>query len=195
MPRRRVMQRAVLAAGLVLASGCHGRNEPANPGRPAAGSVAQATPAPQPAATAPSLPVKPAVTITPEAFTITADDAGLQLLASDAAESNRDRTAQVAWTAEPSGVVAIEPGGYLRPLSAGVVTVKATLPGASDAPAAEAKVTIAPRSPRTWDFGEDIVPVLTRLGCNTGGCHGRPTARTASTSRSSATTRPATTGP
>ena len=47
MPRRRVMQRAVLAAGLVLASGCHGRNEPANPGRPAPGSVAQTTPAPQ----------------------------------------------------------------------------------------------------------------------------------------------------
>src|SRR5437868_15373449 len=26
---------------------------------------------------------------------------------------------------------------------------------------------------RPWDFGEDIVPVLTRSGCNTGGCHGK----------------------
>ncbi len=173
MPRRREMQRAVLAAGLVLAAGCRGRNEPANPAAPATGSVAQAIPAPQPAPMTPSPPVKPAVAITPEAFTITADDAGLQLLASDATEPNRDRTAQVSWTAEPSGIVAIEPGGYLRPLTAGVVKVKAGLPGVSDAPAAEAKVTIAPRSPRPWDFGEDIIPLFTRLGCNTGSCHGR----------------------
>ena len=28
-------------------------------------------------------------------------------------------------------------------------------------------------SARAWDFGEDVVPLLTRYGCNTGGCHGR----------------------
>src|SRR5262249_38181876 len=33
--------------------------------------------------------------------------------------------------------------------------------------------TIEPRTTRTWDFGGDIVPILTRLGCNTGACHGR----------------------
>ena len=26
---------------------------------------------------------------------------------------------------------------------------------------------------RAWDFAEDVVPILTRAGCNTGGCHGR----------------------
>ena len=45
--------------------------------------------------------------------------------------------------------------------------------GRAEAPPAEAKVTIEPRSARPWDFGEDIVPILTRLGCNTGACHGR----------------------
>ena len=35
---------------------------------------------------------------------------------------------------------------------------------ASDAPAAEAKVTIEPRSARTWDFAEDIVPDLHPAG-------------------------------
>ncbi len=43
-----------------------------------------------------SLPAKPAVRISPEAFTITADDPGLQLLAADEAEPARDRTAEVA---------------------------------------------------------------------------------------------------
>ena len=186
MPRRRVMELAAIAAGLLLAAGCRGRVEsPASP-PPTAPDRATLTDAGSGTATgsgtvppqveaAPSLPVKPAVRISPEAFTITADDPGLQLLAVDEAEPARDRTAQVAWSAEPAGLVAIEPGGYLRPIGAGagVVTVKAALPGASNAPAAEAKVTIAARASRSWDFGEDIVPILTRMGCNTGSCHGR----------------------
>jgi hypothetical protein len=28
-------------------------------------------------------------------------------------------------------------------------------------------------APRTWSFAQDIEPILTRSGCNTGGCHGR----------------------
>src|SRR5262245_54939115 len=103
MPRR-MMEWAVIAAGFVLASGCHGRDEPAKPAPPAANPVAQAapSPAPEPASIAPSVPAGPAVALTPEAFTITADDAGLQLLAADATEPARDRTAQIAWTAEPT---------------------------------------------------------------------------------------------
>ena len=32
---------------------------------------------------------------------------------------------------------------------------------------------VEPRQKRSWSFAEDIVPILTRLGCNTGGCHGK----------------------
>jgi hypothetical protein len=171
------MVRAACAAALVLAAGCRGRVEPGRAARPTTATdvPVQAAPisAPQQAAISPGLPAKPAVRISPEAFTITADDAGLQLLASDDLEPARDRTGQVTWKAEPAGLAEIEPGGYLKPLAAGVVTVKAALAGASDAPPAEAKVTIEPRSTRPWDFGEDIVPILTRMGCNTGACHGR----------------------
>ena len=131
-------------------------------------------PGPEQANAAPSPPAKPVVRIriSPESFTITADDPGLQLLAAEETETARDRTAEVRWTTEPSGLAAIEAGGYLRPKAAGVVTVRAAMAG-SPAPAAEAKVTIEPRTTRTWDFGEDVVPILTRLGCNTGACHGR----------------------
>jgi hypothetical protein len=34
-------------------------------------------------------------------------------------------------------------------------------------------VTVAAAEGRAWDFGEDVVPILTRAGCNTGGCHGK----------------------
>ena len=174
MPHRRVMERAVFAAVMLLAAGCHGRVEPVAPptaDRPTpAGPVAVA----QQADASPSLPVKPTVRITPEAFTITADDPGLQLLAADETDSARDRTAEVRWTAEPSGLVTIEAGGYLRPIASGVVTVRAAMAKAGTGElSAEAKVTIEPRSARPWDFGEDIVPILTRLGCNTGACQDR----------------------
>ena len=34
-------------------------------------------------------------------------------------------------------------------------------------------VTVGPASERLWDFAKDVVPILTRSGCNTGGCHGK----------------------
>jgi hypothetical protein len=165
--RRRLIVQAAFTAGLVLVVGCHGHVDP--------GPVVTQPVVTQPVVTRPAAPAKPAVRISPEAFTITADDPGLQLLAADEADSARDRTAEVSWTAEPAGLAAIEAGGYLRPISAGVVTVRAVMAGTGtgEAPPAEAKVTIEPREARPWDFGEDIVPILTRLGCNTGACHGR----------------------
>ena len=36
-----------------------------------------------------------------------------------------------------------------------------------------ATVRVEAAAERAWDFGEDIVPILTRAGCNTGGCHGK----------------------
>ncbi len=177
MPRRRSSSQVIVFAGLVLVAGCHGRVDPVVPPRPTTQTQSDTKPvaSPAPVVAAPIRPAKPAVRISPEVFTITADDPGLQLLAADETDSARDRTGEVRWTAEPAGLAAIEAGGYLRPLSPGVVTVRAALAkGQADgSPISEAKVTIEPRSSRPWDFGEDIVPILTRLGCNTGACHGR----------------------
>jgi hypothetical protein len=115
-------------------------------------------------------PAKPPLQISPSAFTIAADDPGLQLLlGQDAAGSTRDLTAQATWTAEPPGLVRIDSTGYLRPIKAGKVTVRA----AHDGQAVAASITVDERGHRSWDFGQDIVPILTRSGCNTGSCHGR----------------------
>ena len=62
-------------------------------------------------------------------------------------------------------MVELEPGGYLRPVGHGVVTVKA--PSAASRPRRGSRSTRG--SARSWDFAEDIVPIFTRLGCNTGG--------------------------
>ena len=81
----------------------------------------------------------------------------------------RDLTSQVKWSVEPPGLAVIEQGGYLRPVAAGQATVKA----AFEDQTATVGLTLEPRSSRPWDFGSDIVPIFTRLGCNTGSCHGR----------------------
>ncbi len=79
-----------------------------------------------------------------------------------------DLTTQVVWQTEPSGVVEVDREGYVRALKPGKATVRAT----RDQSTIQAEIVVGD-SPRSWDFGQDIAPILTRAGCNTGGCHGR----------------------
>jgi len=159
MPRRVLVLPASLVIALLVIAGCQGRQRPVVvPREPVAVKAADA-------------PVeKPPLEITPGSSTITADDVGLQLLAARKdAGSPRDLTGDVQWTIEPAGLAEIEKGGYLRPRAAGEATVKASFEGQT----ATSRITVEARSDRSWDFGHDIVPIFTRLGCNTGGCHGR----------------------
>jgi Protein of unknown function (DUF1553)/Protein of unknown function (DUF1549) len=181
MSGRRLVLLAGLTAALFLSTGCQGRpnagaSSPAPNNHETAGTRPTPGPTPGPTATnqtntpAPVKQAEPALTISPESFTITADDPGLQLLAvRNVGEASRDLTTKVQWTVEPQGLVDLEPGGYLRPVGQGVVTVKAALEGQS----ATSRITLESGSARSWEFAEDIVPIFTRLGCNTGACHGK----------------------
>jgi hypothetical protein len=184
--RRLVGQAAALLLGLTLC-GCGSRARHEAASAPVLGKSAQAAaPAEAPATTRPESaaadshaaprPEKaatpgPVLTITPEQATITADDTGLQLRVSrqfpDGTASDLSRA--VAWRVEPSAAAAIDRGGYLRPLQGGELTVTATIDGAE----VKAHVNVGLRAGRSWDFAQDVVPVLTRLGCNTGSCHGK----------------------
>jgi hypothetical protein len=122
-------------------------------------------------AVAPAISPAPALRLSPESFTLTADDLGLQLLVSkrNADGTERDLTSIAHWRVDPPGAAAIEPDGYLRPLRDGPVAVFAATEGQE----AVSRVVVEPRAARAWNFDEDILPVLTRLGCNTGSCHGK----------------------
>ncbi len=103
--------------------------------------------------------------------TLDPGDLGLQLIAESCGreEAQRDLSGEVAWQAEPEGIVRVERGGYVRPLKAGDATVWANYQGERQGVA----IHVVDSSRRTWDFANDIVPIFTRYGCNTGGCHGR----------------------
>ena len=164
-----------LACALGLVTGCGG-NSPVvamkdpEPSTPAAG----VPPAPPvvPAAV-PVIAAKSA--IHPDRATLKAGDPGLQMvvdLTSPKGERS-DATELVTWQTVPAGVVEVDASGYVRPLKAGVAKVKATRSEKNQPIVfAEAEVTVD-EAPRAWDFGQDITPILTRAGCNTGGCHGR----------------------
>ena len=182
MLRRRLIGEAGALLAWLVAAGCGSNSTPA--AKPAAGLSAPASPVPaSPAiegvaspkpiqAQAPTAPSPaPVLTISPEAATITADDPGVQLLLrrQSADGTVKDLTGLAAWRVDPPGFGAIEAGGYLRPLAAGKVAVKAVFEGQEVA----APINVEPRENRSWDFASDVVPILTRLGCNTGSCHGR----------------------
>jgi hypothetical protein len=128
----------------------------AEPSSPAAGPKAAGHPGP--------------MRITPREFTITADDPGLQLLVTREDDGTSvDLTGVVRWTVTPPELATIEAGGYLRPLGEGKASISAELEGTR----AASEGRIEPRHDRPWDFAQDVVPILTRLGCNTGSCHGK----------------------
>lgn len=176
MDRSAAIRTTALALMLGL-TGC-GRPAPAPPTRAAAPPTPTPAALPTPEAPEKTTPVVAEVepsppTIEPASATLGPDDPGIQFVVTGG-EDGGDLTRLVSWTAEPAGVLAIEPGGYARAIGAGAATVTATVEG-GDAVAAE--VVVEGSAERPWDFGTDIVPIFTVAGCNTGGCHGKAEGR------------------
>ena len=86
--------------------------------------------------------------------------------------STVDLTRAVQWT--PPSFVAITPQGILRPVTDGQGELKVSF-GAQSASASIVATDLAASAqtgPSNIDFIRDVNPVLSRLGCNQGTCHG-----------------------
>jgi hypothetical protein len=95
-------------------------------------------------------------------------DARQQLLAT---VGDRDVTREVAWSAQPAGLVAIDKSGRVSPVADGaaVITAKTT-----DGATATLPVTVKDSAQSApIHFAHQIVPIFTKNGCNGGGCHGK----------------------
>jgi hypothetical protein len=85
------------------------------------------------------------------------------------AEHQEDWTRRARWTSSNSSVATVDPNGLVTPVADGEAVITATANGRT----ATARVTVkGSRAPFSWSFKNHVIPVLTKMGCNQGACHG-----------------------
>ena len=105
--------------------------------------------------------------------TLIGPDARLQLVVSAGYADGqlRDFTHQVTYDAAPAGIVNVSEAGLVTPIADGHTTITASHPsgirGVIDITVSRTK------SPAPINFPNQIVPIFTKLGCNSGACHGK----------------------
>lgn len=110
-----------------------------------------------------------AITLSPNAATFDSAERYAQVLATATLDDGTaaDVTGFVKWSVN-GPVASVSERGVVRPGTAGEGVLTATLGDKS----ATAPVKFAPAAVASVDFVQDVNPVITRLGCNMGTCHG-----------------------
>ena len=84
--------------------------------------------------------------------------------------NGRDVTREASFRSLSPAVVTIDPTGLMTPLADGETEVAIEFGGETKRVAVRVS---GMKNGRPVDFATDIVPILSRAGCNSGGCHGK----------------------
>jgi hypothetical protein len=119
-----------------------------------------------------TLRVEPEAAEGQAALVIRGRDARQQLVVTGEYSSgqSRDHTHSAKYTVEPAGIIEIAADGMVTPLKDGDASVKVVDGGK------EIKVVVHVEGVANEiriNFKNQIVPIFTKLGCNSGGCHGK----------------------
>jgi hypothetical protein len=111
------------------------------------------------------------ITILPEIIALDGPHAAQRVLVErmKGTAASEDVTSDAAFSVEPAGILTVTDEGVVTPQADGVATLTATVGGRSTQRAM--RVTNHGR-PEPWSFRNDVLPVLTRMNCNSGACHG-----------------------
>jgi hypothetical protein len=112
------------------------------------------------------------IAIYPESFVLAGMHAGRQLLVTLPKPEDRgdDLTRKATYAPAKTGIVFVGPTGHVRPLGKGETTIVVEALGRKR----EVKVVVQDADEnQPLHFANDIEPLLSRYGCNAGGCHGR----------------------
>jgi len=82
-----------------------------------------------------------------------------------------DLSDKVTYTVSTAGLIAVDKNGFVTPRADGECDVTATMAGGKTA-VVHVRVESF-ENPLPINFSSEIVPVFTKLGCNTGACHGK----------------------
>ena len=121
-------------------------------------------------AVAAALHAAPALSILPAKLELATPESRHQLLAEalDGA-THADWTRSAKWTSSNPAVASVSPSGFVTPVSDGAATITAEHNGIK----AQVAVTVKnAKAPFTWNFANHVIPVMTKMGCNQGACHG-----------------------
>ncbi|MFO0847773.1 MAG: DUF1553 domain-containing protein [Gemmataceae bacterium] len=124
---------------------------------------------------APSAAAEPAVdglAVSPTALNLGGEDDSPQLLVTGRTAAGRDidLTADAKYSVSNPKVARVEAGGRVVPVADGSAAITVTAGGRSvRVPVVVAGFGVT----RPVSFANQVLPVLTKLGCNSGGCHGK----------------------
>ncbi|HTK75521.1 MAG TPA: hypothetical protein VL371_09705, partial [Gemmataceae bacterium] len=80
-----------------------------------------------------------------------------------------DRTSEAVFSSSNPAIAIVDAAGIVRAAGDGETVITATVNGKS----AAARVVVArTKEPFAWSYRNHVIPVLTRVGCNSGSCHG-----------------------
>ena len=110
------------------------------------------------------------LTILPPATTLTGPEATQQLLAQASLSNHQeDWTRDATWSSSDPKIVTVDEHGVLHPVNDGEARVTASAKNLT----ATATVHVAnSHAAFQWSFRNHVIPVLTKMGCNSGACHG-----------------------
>src|SRR5579862_2322611 len=110
------------------------------------------------------------LTILPPAVTLNGPESYQQLIAEATIDShNQDLTQTAQWKSSNPAIASVDKTGQVRPVADGEATITAT--AGSGTASVTIHVTHA-KAPNTWSFRNDVIPVMSKVGCNSGACHG-----------------------
>jgi hypothetical protein len=106
----------------------------------------------------------------PATTTLTGPEARQQLIAEATLGSyQQDWTHQAHWFSSNPQIAVVDAKGLVTPVGNGEAVITGTANGQS----ATAKIRVVnSKSPFTWSFKNHVIPVMTKMGCNQGACHG-----------------------
>ncbi len=112
-----------------------------------------------------------ALRLEPAAPVLSGADGRQQLLVTAVRDGEEfDATDDALFNSSAPSVATVGPDGLLLPVANGVATITAAHAGRTES--IEVKVVNAGHLP-PLHFGRDVIPLLTKAGCNSGGCHGK----------------------
>lgn len=110
------------------------------------------------------------ITVLPPSVELTGPEARQQLIAeASLANHQEDWTRTAEWSSSDPKIATVDEHGMVRPIGDGDVTITARAKGVTATVAVSVKNSHAPF---TWSFRNHVIPVMTKMGCNQGACHG-----------------------